>query len=78
MHETSGVLAPVVRKYLAGDQLDADELDIMRDYLRQWVAAPGFIGPDIDSLRAGVDQIRSTADLRAWLADAMNAGIDPL
>jgi hypothetical protein len=78
MNETSGVLAPVVRKYLEGGELEPGELGTMRAYLRQWVNAPGFVGADVERLRGAIDGISSTIKLRVWIADAMNAGIDPL
>jgi hypothetical protein len=78
MNETSGVLEPVVRKYLEGGELSTDEVQTMRAYLRQWIWADGFVGPDVDRLRAGVAHLYNTGDLRAWLDRALNAGIDPL
>jgi len=77
MNETSGVLAPVVEKYLRGEQLAPLEVGAMRAYLRQWIAG-GFQGPEIVQLRREVERIASTDDVRRWLSDAMNAGIDPL
>lgn len=78
MNETSGVLRPVVERYLAGAELAPGEVATMRAYLRQWVWAPGFVGPEIDRLRSGVDHLYNTGDVRAWLDRALNAGIDPL
>lgn len=77
MHETSGVLAPVVKKYLEGEELEQAEVVIMRAYLRQWVEG-AFMGPDVTALRARAAAITTDAELRAWMADALNAGIDPL
>ena len=78
MNETSGVLEPVVRRYLAGAELNGQELALMRAYVRQWIAVPAFVGPDVERLRAGVDAITSTATLRAWLSYALDVGVDPL
>lgn len=78
MHEQSGELAPAVRRYLEGEQLDERELALMRLYLRQWIMAPAFVGDAIAQLRAGVERIVSTESLRRWLQDAMIAGVDPL
>jgi hypothetical protein len=77
MNETSGVLEPVVRKYLEGAELSTGEVGTMRAYLRQWMAGD-FHGPEIEWLRLDVYDIRTTVDLRAWLARAFDAGIDPL
>jgi hypothetical protein len=78
MYETSGALKPVVLKYLDGAELDLAEVGIMRAYLRQWVWADGFLGPEIDRLRSGVDHLYNAGDIRAWLGRALDAGIDPL
>lgn len=78
MNETSGVLAPVVEKYLAGEELRGLEVGVMRVYLRQWVNTPAFLGPDVAELRRDVERIASTADVHDWLNRAMDAGIDPL
>lgn len=78
MDETSGVLAPVIEAYLNGKDLTPDQIAIMRAYLRQWIAAPGFIGPDIDDLRGRVDQLTSWGAIDTWIYDAVHAGADPL
>jgi hypothetical protein len=75
--ETSGVLAPVVEKYLAGVELDAAGVGVMRAYLRQWLHGP-WAGPGVARLRDDVERITTTADVRAWLAYALELGIDPL
>jgi len=77
MNETSGVLQPVVEKYLAGDELEADELTVMRLYLRQWMNAP-FLGPEVRSLRLTIEDVTTTERLRLWLRRAQLAGVDPL
>lgn len=78
MHETSGVLAPVIHAYLRGDELSRYEVGIMRAYLRQWINAPGFVGPEVDALRREVDSIATRNDVTAWLDRAVDAGVDPL
>jgi hypothetical protein len=78
MNETSGVLEPVVRRYLEGAELELGELATMRAYLRQWIEAPGFRGPDVERLRTTLTTITSTTDLRRWMSEALDAGIDPL
>ena len=40
MHESSGMLQPVVRAYLDEDELDSAQVGLMRAYLWQWVASP--------------------------------------
>lgn len=77
-NETSGVLVPVVRAYLEGVELDVAGVATMRAYLRQWIEAPAFVGADVDELRAAVDELVTTDDVRAWLERAVDAGVDPL
>jgi hypothetical protein len=77
MNETSGVLEPVVRKYLDGSLLSDSEVATMRAYLRQWIAGD-FRGPGIERLRRDVDAIRTHDDVNAWLGMAVEYGIDPL
>jgi hypothetical protein len=77
MNETSGVLKPVVEKYLRGEQLSQNEVACMIAYLRQWMAGD-FCGPEIDMLRVTVNAIVDHETLVAWLDEAMDAGIDPL
>lgn len=39
MHETSGKMQALIRKFLNGIQLSENELEIMRWYIFQWVDA---------------------------------------
>jgi hypothetical protein len=78
MNEVSGVLRPAVEAYLYGDPMTPEQIAAMREYLRQWIAAPSWQGPMIDVLRAGVDRIRIRTDIDRWLNLADAEGIDPL
>lgn len=77
MHETSGVLAPAVRAYLAGDNLSAEHVGALRAYLRQWMAAD-WRGEAVPALRNRVGMLYSRASFTRWFADALEIGIDPL
>lgn len=78
MNETSGVLRPAVEAYLLGRAMDDRQIATMRVYLCQWIAAPGFQGPEVDALRRDVDGIRTRTELERWLDRADSVGIDPL
>ena len=78
MHEVGGVLAPAVRRYLEGHELNTMEVATMRGYLRQWVATEVFSGAAVEELRREVDKISTTEDVRAWLEKALDESIDPL
>lgn len=78
MYETSGRLRPVIEAYLNGKDLDPDQIAMMRAYLRQWINAFGFVGPDIENLRRRVDGLISQDAIDVWIYDAVEAGADPL
>jgi len=78
MDETSGRLAPVIEDYLHGKDLNPDQIALMRAYLRQWIEAPGFIGPEIADLRRRVNGLISQDAIDMWIYDAVEAGADPL
>jgi hypothetical protein len=50
----------------------------MRNYLRQWIEHPEWMGENIDLLRATVGSLRNRRDIDNWLEVAERAGIDPL
>jgi hypothetical protein len=78
-YETSGALRPVVEEYLRGDVLVGEQVTIMRAYLRQWIAYPGWAGTTkLAELRQRVDTLSTHALIRDWLVDALSQGIDPL
>lgn len=78
MNETSGVLRPAVEAYLRGRAMDHRQIAAMRAYLRQWIAAPGFVGPMVDVLRTQVEEITTRQGISRWLDRAEEIGIDPL
>jgi hypothetical protein len=78
MFETSGVLRPAVEAYLNHETMTPNQIAAMRAYLRQWIAAPGWQGANVDCLRRNIDTIISRADIDRWLAIAEADGGDPL
>lgn len=79
MHETSGLLRPVIEDYLNGYGLSQGQIGTMRAYLRQWFASPAW-GPsdELYALRARIEAIASRDDIEGIIEDAMDLGIDPL
>jgi hypothetical protein len=77
-YEVSGQLARVVEAYLRFKPMSEADIAMMRAYLRQWINADGFIGPEIEDLRRRVDDLTSREALDVWLSDAVMAGADPL
>jgi hypothetical protein len=78
MNETTGVLRPVIEKYLRGDALDGAECATMRAYCRQWIMADGFVGEDVMALRREVHTLTNNAAVRTWMEKAFEANVDPL
>jgi hypothetical protein len=78
MNETGGVVRPAVRAYLHGEPMTPAQVAAMRAYLIQWIAAPGWAGPIIDTLRAEAGRIATRADIDRWLDRAGDQNIDPL
>lgn len=85
--ETSGVLAPVVMRYLTGESLNADQLRIMKSYLAQWVESPVWdknphhreeSRKNLADLRTCVHDIKTLPDLEAAINAATELGMDPL
>jgi hypothetical protein len=76
MNETGGALRPAIAAYLEGKPLDDEQIALIRDYLRQWIAA--LRGGAIGELKARVDKLVDRKSIREWLDDALDAGIDPL
>lgn len=80
MFETSGVLEPVIRAYLQGDDLNKRQVDLMRAYLYQWVSAPvwGAPGGILEAVCLQVSVIACTQDIDAAISAMVTLGIDPL
>ena len=78
MHETGGQLRPAIEALLWGGQLTNDQVPIVRDYLRQWIAGPWIPEEPVQCLRDRIDGLACTGDILSWLEDADAIGIDPL
>lgn len=86
--ETSGLLAPVVTRYLQGERaLNASEIDILRRYFVQWACASIWdTNPHLDHegeanlerLRERARAIRAISDVDRWREAALELGMDPL
>jgi hypothetical protein len=79
MHETSGVLEPVIRRFLNEHQLRDDEIATMQAYLWQWVKSPAWAPSGmLEALRLRVASIRTMEDIDQALAGCEELGMDPL
>lgn len=77
MYESTGVLRPVIEKYLGRETLTRSDIGVMRAYLRQWINGP-WLGDDIEALRAAISELSTREQIDAWLDQALDLGIDPL
>ena len=79
MHESSGVLEPVVIAYLHDEELDVAQVKLMKAYLWQWVKSPVW-GPSgtLETLRLRVAAIETYEDLGQAIHLATELGMDPL
>jgi hypothetical protein len=75
---TDRALRAAVSAFLYGHPLDEPQIATVRGYLREWIMRPQWQGPDVPRLRARVDGLTSPQAINEWLADAVNAGLDPL
>lgn len=87
MHETSGVLRPVVERYLNGKVLGPREIATMRAYLVQWVNSPVWdqnphadedSRAELQELRGQAAAIKCQRDITVWLRASLDLGMDPL
>lgn len=87
MDETGGKLRPAIARYLDGADLSADDIALIRAYLRQWIDSPVWDDNPhlVDSGRAELARLRELArvltnreSIHAWLALAVDFGVDPL
>jgi hypothetical protein len=87
-NETTGKLAAAVHAYLDNpDAMTMREIGAMRAYLSQWIQSPVWdMNPAADAasraalaaLRSGVGAITNARDIHAWIAAAIEEGLDPL
>jgi hypothetical protein len=78
MHETSGILRPVIEAFLNGTMKDRD-VPILRVYFQQWITSGAWAGDlHLGELRTAVDDIRTVSDCHRWIERALDLGIDPL
>jgi hypothetical protein len=84
-YETGVQLGPVIERYLNRRKLSAEDVNLIRAYLRQWIDSPvwdmapaGDLSRELASLRATTSAIQSRADIDRWIWAGLEIGIDPL
>lgn len=83
-YEQSGLLAGAVDAYLSWSidpngfpEPSADILRLLIEYFDYWVNAPCWKG-DLEELRRTIKEVGTASQLREWLHNALDEGIDPL
>jgi hypothetical protein len=87
-HETGGLLAPAMERFLLHKRAKPGDTDLIRAYLQQWIDSPVWqmnpAGSDYEThralteLRQSAHSIHTRDDVRRWVAEALDLGIDPL
>ena len=85
------VLPAAIRAYLDaalnGTEMDVAQFLLVRDWLRYYINAPcwfiGDIEPDdyqeeLSKLRKSVTELKAVEDIKAWIVECLDLGIDPL
>lgn len=87
MNETGGELTPAVKRYLEGRKLRPREVRLMQLYLQQWIDSPVWeenphqdseSRQELERLRTWARHLTNRLAISAWIAAAMDIGIDPL
>jgi hypothetical protein len=85
MDKTGGLLRAAVEAYLHGGEMTPTALMALQAYLKRSIPAPNWRGEGVEGLRKRVEDLRERIEdldtrgkLEAWLADALDIGIDPL
>lgn len=71
-------LRPTMLAWFADAPLTDDQIVAMREYLKAWIMAPGWLADAVEDLKAQVDGLDSRAKIERWLIDALQVGVDPL
>jgi len=85
-HETGGLLAPAILRYMRGQDLSVRDLALIIAYLRQWVDSPAWdAGPatSVDRVRLALlrtfaHKAHSKGDIDHCVRLAGTLGMDPL
>ena len=78
MTEQSGRLAAAVETYFNGDQLSPTEIDLIKQYLRQYVARAVMTGDaNRDALLRKIEALRNNGDIDHFVDELAEVGVEP-
>lgn len=78
MEETTGTLAAVIEIYMRSEALKADQLDLIRLYLKQYLER-AVITDEADRRRmlGRIDKLRNVQDVERLVDDLAEVGVEP-
>lgn len=78
MEEQTGVLSELVETYMNGEALTAEQLELIRIYLRQYLER-AVLASDADRNRllARIPKLRSTGDVERFADELSEWGVEP-
>lgn len=78
MEEQTGILAEAVEVYMRSEPLSAEQLDLLRLYLRQYLERTLLAsGANRNKLLARVDSLRKTGDIERFAEELSEWGVEP-
>lgn len=78
MTEQTGKLSAAMDDYFTGEALPPDSLDLIKQYLRQYLERVVMTGDaDRRKLLAQIDKLRSTRDIERFSDDLAEYGVEP-
>lgn len=78
MTEQTGRLAEAVERYFNGERLDPEALDLIKQYLHQYIERAVMTGDaHRERLLERVRTLRSTAEIERFADDLADVGIEP-
>lgn len=78
MEETTGRLAAAIEQYMQGEPLSADQLEVMKLYLKQYLERAVIEGSaDRKRLLSRIDRLRTTRDIERFADELSEVGVEP-
>ncbi len=78
MEETTGRLAVAVERYMQGEPLTADQLEVIKLYLTQYLERAVIEGSaDRKRLLSRIDRLRTTRDIERFADELSEVGVEP-
>ncbi|WP_322493860.1 hypothetical protein [Chloroflexus sp.] len=78
MEETTGRLATAVERYMQGEPLTADQLEVIKLYLTQYLERAVIEGSaDRKRLLSRIERLRTTRDIERFADELSEVGVEP-